>query len=294
MLNRHLKEMGIQPFLAILISLFGLCVGTYFLFSKMEYASWVIVSICILITSKTSESKRVSHLITIFNLKEFRKIRLLENLTIAFPFLIILIVYVEYTPIPLLLLASFLLSFYKAKKTTSFIIPTPFSKRPFEFTSGFRKQLITFIGIYALFGISIAVSNFNLGIFCLIAIYLTCFSFYSEPEDKLFVWIFNQSPKKFIFDKVKTSLRYSFLMTLPLIVSLLIICPHQYLVISTFSALGLLSIVTMVIAKYSSFPFKMNVPKGIIFSLGVCLPPLLLAIIPYFYSQARTNLKEIL
>lgn len=294
MLNRQLKEMGIHPLMALIIALIGFSAGTYFIYSKTTYASWVILLVAFLVISKASAAQRVNHLKTIFNLKDFRRIRLIENLILSTPFLVILGINLDLSAFLSLLLLAVLLTLYKSKRSTSFTIPTPFSKQPFEFTSGFRKTILAFMAIYILLGIAITVKNFNLGIFCLLATYFTCLSYYGEPEDRLFVWIFNQKPKGFIYQKIKTSLLFSFLISLPILVTLLVIRPDQYFVISTFTLVGLFAITTMVIVKYAAFPNKMSIPQGIIFSLGVCFPPLLLAIIPYFYSQAKSNLKNIL
>ena len=246
---RQLKEMGIQPILALIIAIIGLTSGTLLLYSKTELAPWIIVIIGLSILIKASENNRVNHLKTIFNTIEFRRIRILENSILTTSFLLILIIQLNLVPAFVLVISSILLSFYKSKKSTNFTIPTPFSKRPFEFTSGFRKTILAFIGVIILFVISIKFENFNLGVFCLISIFLITISYYSSPEEKLFVWIFNDTPKQFIQRKIKIAIRFSLLLSAPLIITLLILKPEQYFVITVFSSLGLLALITMVIAK---------------------------------------------
>ncbi len=59
MMLRQLKEMGIQPVLALIIAIIGLFAGTFLLYLKTDYAPWIIVLISTLITSKTSESNKI-------------------------------------------------------------------------------------------------------------------------------------------------------------------------------------------------------------------------------------------
>ena len=38
----------------------------------------------------------------------------------------------------------------------------------------------------------------------------------------------------------------------------------------------------------------MNLPQGILLALSLTMPPLLLALVPFFYIQSQNRLKEIL
>ena len=50
----------------------------------------------------------------------------------------------------------------------------------------------------------------------------------------------------------------------------------------------------IVLAKYAAFPGVISLPQALLIAFGLWLPPLLLGIIPYFYSQSIKKLKEIL
>ena len=76
-------------------------------------------------------------------------------------------------------------------------MPTPFSKNPFEFTTGFRRTLLIFPLAYALTVIAINVDNLNLGIFSILLIFLIVLSFYSKPEEEYYVWVHADTPKSF-------------------------------------------------------------------------------------------------
>ena len=47
-------------------------------------------------------------------------------------------------------------------------------------------------------------------------------------------------------------------------------------------------------AKYSTFVSEINLPEGIIIAFAISFPPLILLIIPYFYTKSIQNLRLIL
>lgn len=294
MMNRQLKEMGIKPILGLIILLITVVGGSFLLYSKTTYAPYIIGLIGLTITLRTSEQKRVKHLKSIFNINTFRRIRIVENIIVITPILVVLLFNFEFIIAGITSILTIFMSWYESNQNLSFTIPTPFSRKPFEFSSGFRKTILLLIGIYTLFIISVVVHNFNLGVFCLIILFLTTLSYYSTPEEKLFVWIFNDTERSFLSRKIGTSILFSGILTLPISITLLVLNPEHYFVIAVFTLLGFTSLITMVIAKYAAYPSKMNIAQGLIFSIGIVFPPLLLAVIPYFYSQAKGNLNELL
>ena len=294
MMNRQLKEMGIKPILGLIILLITVVGGSFLLYSKTTYAPYIIGLIGLTITLRTSEQKRVKHLKSIFNINTFRRIRIVENIIVITPILVVLLFNFEFIIAGITSILAIFMSWYQSNQNLSFTIPTPFSKKPFEFSSGFRKTILLLIGVYTLFIISVVVHNFNLGVFCLIILFLTTLSYYSTPEEKLFVWIFNDTERSFLSRKIGTSILFSGILTLPISITLLVLNPEHYFVIAVFTLLGFTSLITMVIAKYAAYPSKMNIAQGLIFSIGIVFPPLLLAVIPYFYSQAKGNLNELL
>ena len=294
MMNRQLKEMGIKPILGLIILLITVVGGSFLLYSKTTYAPYIIGLIGLTITLRTSEQKRVKHLKSIFNINTFRRIRIVENIIVITPILVVLLFNFEFIIAGITSILAIFMSWYQSNQNLSFTIPTPFSKKPFEFSSGFRKTILLLIGVYTLLIISVVVHNFNLGVFCLIILFLTTLSYYSTPEEKLFVWIFNDTERSFLSRKIGTSILFSGILTLPISITLLFLNPEHYFVIAVFTLLGFTSLITMVIAKYAAYPSKMNIAQGLIFSIGIVFPPLLLAVIPYFYSQAKGNLNELL
>ncbi len=141
---------------------------------------------------------------------------------------------------------------------------------------------------------SIYADNFNLGIAALILVFLICITFYLNPENEFYVWIFNLSPGKFLVKKILTALLYSTMISLPVAMALMIFYPGEILVTGGFLLAGYLYLATIILAKYSSFPHQINLPQFLILTVTVWFPPLLIAVIPFFYRQSVKRLNEIL
>jgi len=173
-------------------------------------------------------------------------------------------------------------------------IPTPFNKKPFEFTVGFRKTFFIFPIAYFLTYISVSVGNFNLGVFSMLLIGLTCFSYYSKIENEYFVWNYNLSSKEFLIEKTKTCLIYFTILSLPVIITLSISFFREIDILIIFILLCYAYLTAIVLAKYSSFPNEMNMSQGILIAISFMFPPILLVFIPLFYSQSVKKLNTVL
>jgi hypothetical protein len=176
-------------------------------------------------------------------------------------------------------------------KKTNFTLPTPFGRKPFEFAVGFRGAYPAFILAYFLAFMSARVDNFNLGIFALLLIFLVCITFYLNPENEFYVWIFNLSPGRFLLKKISVALLYSTLLTLPVSFAMVVFFPGELPVIAGFQALGYIYLATIIILKYSAFPNQVNLPQTIILALTIWFPPALIGVVPYFYLKSVKRLK---
>jgi hypothetical protein len=173
-------------------------------------------------------------------------------------------------------------------------IPTPFSKNPFEFTVGVRKTFYVFPISYFLTYISVSVENFNLGVFSMLLVGITCFSYYSKIENEYFVWNYNLSSKKFLIEKTKTCLLFFSLLSLPIIITLGFSFINQIDILIVFILLCYAYLTTIIFAKYSSFPNEMNISQGILIATSFMFPPILIVFIPLFYTQSIKKLNSVL
>lgn len=293
-LNRSLRDFGLHPIVGYLLMAAAFVGLSLYLFSTTEFAEYLIILLAISTLLKQSETRRNDFLKSCFSLKSYFKIRLIENILLALPFLILLIFKDCYLSAAVLIPVSIMLAFLNFENKFQITLPTPFYRRPFEFIIGFRNTFYIFFFSYFLTFMAISVGNFNLGIFALILVFVVCFTFYTSPENDFFVWIYASGPKGFLFDKIKIALLHSTILSLPIVVSLGIFFTANLDAILAFQALGYLYLTTVVLAKYSAFPDKMNLPQGFLLAFSLWLPPLLVGVIPYFYSLSIRRLNEIL
>ena len=254
----------------------------------------MVILACLSFQFRLSEKDRTDFFLSTFGEKSKNKIRVLENLIISFPFVLFLIYKSLFLEAIILLLCSITIALFSFHSNLNFTIPTPFSKNPFEFSTGFRKTFFIFPLTYVLTAISIYVDNFNLGVFSILLMFLITLSYYSKPEEDYSVWVHANTPKSFLIKKMMIATKNSTLLTSPISLGLLIFYPAKYDLILLFLFIGILFLWTMVLAKYAAFPSEINLPEGIIIAFALSFPPLILLIIPYFYTKSIKNLRLIL
>ena len=294
MTNRKFKEAGINPVLGYLLGLVALISLSEFIFYKTEFAKYIVIIVCLSFQFALSEKTRSDFLLSTFGDKTKNKLRVLENLMISFPFVLILVSKSLYIEAFILLLCSITFALFPFNSNLNLTIPTPFSKNPFEFSVGFRKTFLIFPLTYILTTISISVDNFNLGLFSMLVLFLITLSYYSKPEKEFYVWVHANSPKSFLKKKIIIATKYSILLSSPIFLGLLFFYPAEYHLILLVLLIGILYLWTMILAKYSTFPSEINLPEGVIIAFALSIPPLILFIIPYFYIKSIQNLRLIL
>ena len=265
-----------------------------YLFEKIEFANYVYGLFALIFISKLSEPKRNDFLKSIFNTYNYKKLRIVENIIYCLPFTLFLIYKKQFVfsiTLNLFVICTMLFNF---STNLNAVIPTPFSKKPFEFTVGFRKSFYVFPIAYFLTYISVSVGNFNLGIFSMLLIGIICFSYYSKIENDYFVWNYNLSPKEFLIEKTKTCLLFFTFLILPIIITLGFSFISQIDILIVFILLCYAYLITIIFAKYSSFPNDMSISQGILIGLSLVFPPILILFIPLFYSQSIKKLNAIL
>ena len=296
MTKRKLSD-GSRPIVGYLLALFILLIFVGFsmllLSSKLTYAPYIYAFISLSFTLKLSEIKRNDFLKIHFGDKQYRKVRVLENLIIAMPFFVFL-VYKQYFYLAIVLVAiTILIALLSFKVTYNITIPTPFYKTPFEFIVGFRNTFFMFFIAYGLAIIAIKVDNFNLGVFALGIVFLTILGYYLKPENEYFVWSYSCTPAKFLFTKIKIALLFSFCLSLPVLILLSVFYFEHIGVLLGCTFLAFMYQTTLILAKYSTYPEEMGIIQMIIFAIGL-FPPMLIIIIPLFAHQSVNKLKNLL
>src|SRR6188768_2002604 len=88
LVNRHLTDFGIHPFLGYVLGALIFAALTAYLWYVTAYAPYVYALLGLSMSSLLSEPGRVSFLTQWFSKKDFYKIRALENLVVVSPFTI--------------------------------------------------------------------------------------------------------------------------------------------------------------------------------------------------------------
>lgn len=284
-------EVGIRPFLIYAFAIAIFFLGSQMLIAKFENGGTIYALLALfLINSKTGNAETVA---LFFSRKSILKVLLTEALILSAPFIIFLLIQQFYLEATALCLLS-VLSIFIGKGIQSMTIPTPFHSRPFEFIVGFRQAYLAIGTLYILSFIAAFVSNYNLGMFSMIILFLIIVNFYSKPEDPLFVWIHKNSPKEFLIKKIKTALLFSSLLLLPATFALTIGFPEKMHITIGIQLVAYLLPIVALLNKYYSFPRSSDIVNSILLGLCALFPPLFLLVIPYLFSKSSQNLKEYL
>lgn len=292
--NRKIKEAGLNPLLGYVLGLTAFVLLSEYIFHMTEFAKYLLILTCLSILLKLSAKNRTDFLLSTFGQNSKIKIRVIENLILCIPFVSILSYKELFFEACILLLCSVTISLISFQSNYNIVIPTPFSKRPFEFSTGFRKTFFLFPIAYALTYIAISVDNLNLGIFSMLLIFLTTLSYYSKPENDYYVWVHSETPKSFLVKKIIVATTFITLLVIPILTSLLIFYTINFEMIILFFLIGTLFLWTIILAKYSAYPKEMSLPEGIVLAFSLYFPPLLLVVILFFYTKSISNLKLVL
>jgi len=294
LLNRHIRDFGLHPMAGWLMGAVLFVGLSFFIFHKTEYAVYAYLLAAFSLLAKLSEKGRNEFLRGCFPDRQYYKIRLLENVFVALPFLIFLLAKWHVMEAIGLGFAATALAFFKMGMGGSFTLPTPFGKRPFEFLMGFRKTYYLHLFAYFIAIMALCVLNFNLGIFALLLVFLICMTYYSDMESGYYVWIHAQQPQAFLRNKIKAAIVYASILSLPLAAVLSFVFYEYVHIILAVILLGYIYLTTVVLAKYAAYPQGMGLPQSLLLAFSLALPPMLLVTIPYFYKKSVKHLEFVL
>jgi hypothetical protein len=283
-----------DPAIGIAVGILVFIWISWLIFKKVFYPAWFYSFLSLLLTSTLAEKSRNEFLKNTFFRKPYFLLRIIENILCATPFSIYLLFMGHWIIAIILIVLSACLSFLSGITHPSLVIPSPFSKRPFEFTTGFRKTYMLVIALISISFISIFYHNANLGIVCLMGVFLLCITYYTGREPMFYVWIHAQSSREFLKEKIKTGLLYSFLLSLCISMPLIAFNPDKAGLIALITGVGLLDIFLMAVAVYANFPAPLNLIQNIKIGSAILFPPLLLYVIPDLYFQSVRRLNALL
>jgi hypothetical protein len=293
LLNRQIRDLGMNPVVGyvLMAALFvGVCELMFVRVPK--YAPYIIMLFCLTLQNVLSKKERSDFLHIVYGGRMKSKIRIVENMIVGIPIFVILLIHNQYIITAATLILSVLAAFVETN-SKSFVMPTPFSKNPFEFSVGFRQTFFFFPLIYGLTIISVIVDNLNLGLASVFMLCLLITVFYLNPENEYFVWIYAKSPAKFLMHMTLTIVKNTSLLALPMIVLMAVFFTPDVWQALLILAVGELFITTIMLAKYSVFPNQIGIMEMIFVAL-LFVPPFFLLVIPYFYFNSIKQLNNYL
>lgn len=286
-----IRDLGVNPYVGLMSGAVLFIFMSFIFFKKVTYPEYIYPSLALLYVIPLGNISRNEFLKITFLERYYFMIRMLENLICILPFCIFLVIQKQYLISTLTGVAAILLSFLNKVSRPDFVIPSPFSRNPYEFTTGFRRTYILLIGIFILTGIAIYYRNFNLGIFALLMQFLVCCSFYSVNDPIFFVWIHAQTPEQFLRNKIKNGLVYCLCLSLIIATALFIVWPAMGIWIFVVSLIGFLYLIVVILSIFANYPAPSTVSQKIQVAVSMLCPPLLPFVIPNLYYQALRRLN---
>lgn len=293
-LHRMVRSMGLHPLLNYSLFLAMFVGASATLFTRDSRFPIAYSLIALLLLSMQSKPAYNDWLNQLYSRGDFCRIRLLENLLIAIPFILALVISQHIYFGMGLLLAAALMAINTKRRSWNIVLPTPFYRHPFEFTAGFRFSAILVLSGYYLVYISVYHANIGIGIFVIYSLGVLAALYHSYPEDPQYVWNFSCTAAKFLRYKLLTAWGYTLLLMLPALLALSLAYPNQIARLMGVCALGLAVATAGVLSKYTTFPHELSLKEGLPFGAALVFPPLLLFVLPYFYLRAHRQLGELL
>lgn len=293
-LNRQLDEFGIKPLYGYLIGALLFVGLTAYLWFATTYAPYIYALLGLSMTTFMADAGKINFILQHFSKPDLLRIRVIENLIATLPFFVGLLFQQEWIIAIAMVFMSLLLSLSSTRPSGSMVIPTPFSRNPFEFPIGFRNYLLVLVLAAFLVVMAILYTNANLGLFACGLILLLCLMFYMASEPPYLVWIYNRTPGAFLWLKIRNATFSAMLLLLPFAFTMLLVFPTHALYLLAILGLGLLYLMVAILGKYAFYPSAMNLPQGLVMALSFWFPPLLIFLIPYFYRRCLHRLQPFL
>jgi len=290
-INRLLVDLGFNVVLGYALVGFVFIIASFTLFEKLQFAKYLYAIVAILPAYVIGDAKRNEYLKMLFPTNTFHKLRLLENFMVCIPFVVFLFFKMAFLEACLVLVAALSLSFFSQNSISTFALPTPFYKKPFEFIIGFRSSWLILLGCIALTIIGVSVDNFNLGVFALLVTQLTCLNFYLKPEPEFYVWVHAFTPVEFLWYKMFSAFLHSLILSAPISLMLLLFYPGFWYVVIAVLLLAVLYLWLSILGKYAYYPMPINLFQLFGVSISIVFPPFILISLPYFYVKAKQNLS---
>ena len=301
--SRSIRQFGLTPAVGYVFLASVVIVLPALLWPQKAYFPWIYAAVGLLATNPLHSNGRIEFLKTCYSKRDFLFLHTTENLMFVLPFCFVLLIHKQFLLTFGLLVIAILIALaacWNRKKLNFPPLPTPFSKRLFEFALGFRVSFPLVLFLYYVVLMAIVHDNFNLGIVAVYVIVITCMGYYTTMEPDYYVWLHNDNPKRFLFQKLKTAILYAFALVVVPIVALTVFFSEFIWILLLAILIGFLNLAITILLKYKEFPKPFHIGDGLL--LAACVicplyPPLVLLPIPltfHLFGKAKQNLNNYL
>ena len=301
--SRSIRQFGLPPSAGYVFLASVVIVLPALLWPQKAYFPWIYAAVGLLATNPLHSNGRIEFLKTCYSKRDFLFLHTTENLMIVLPFCFVLLIHKQFLLTFGLLVIAILIALaacWNRKKLNLPPLPTPFSKRLFEFALGFRVSFPLVLFLYYVVLMAIVHDNFNLGIVAVYVIVITCMGYYTTMEPDYYVWLHNDYPKRFLFQKLKTAILQAFALVVVPIVALSAFFSEFIWILLLAVLTGFLNLAIVILLKYKEFPKPFHIGDGLL--LAACVicpiyPPFVLLPIPltfYLFGKAKQNLNNYL
>ncbi|MTB53563.1 hypothetical protein [Lewinella sp. W8] len=289
-ISRQLRDWGVPPVAALLLAPVAFFLLASMLMERTEFAPYLLLAFGTIPLAQLGGQARNDFLFLQFHQSTYRKIRLAENGLLVAPFLLFFLVRGLWGMAFLQLLLGLVMVFLPALSSVNRVLPTPFSREPFEFAVGIRKTWFGYLGCCFLAVMGHQSDNYSLMVFAMVLPAFVAMGYYGKPEPAFFLWIHTLSPQDFLNRKLRMAARHAFILLLPLLLYVLYAFPEEWWLTLSLTLLGLAYILLMVVAKYAAYPEEIDLRRAFLMAVAMIIPPLMIVAFVLFYRQARAKL----
>lgn len=294
MFTRSIREAGLHPLAAVLLILAVLYLILFVIWERAPYPEHVFSILSLSILLKPTLRKRNEFMQSIFGKRAYYRVRIAEQLLLAAPFTLCLLLKQAWWWSILLPPISASMAYLRTDPGRGRMIPTPFGRIPYEAPAGFRKAILGIILSVLVLIAGVLSGNYALFPASMIIIILTASSFYGEPDESVYVWIFNTKPRIFLLRKWRDSALSTSALSSPLLITALILDSSWLPTLAGILVIGLCLNALIIAGRYSSFPDKLLFAHGLIMAISVIFLPLLPFVLLWLVRRSERRLSTLL
>jgi len=302
--SRNIRHFGLPPAVGYVLLAIVVVVLPALLWPEKSYFPWLYATAGLFVTNPVRSDGRNEFLKICYSKRDFLFLRTTENLLLVLPFCLVLLIHSQFLLASGLLSVAFLLgisAYWNRKRLTLPALPTPFSKRPFEFAIGFRVSFPVVLFLYYVVLMAIIHDNLDLGVVAVYAIFIICMGYYFQMEPEYYVWLHDATPKRFLFQKLKTASLYAFSLVVVPTIALSFFFPKLIGFLLLGVLVGFLNLAITILLKYTEFPNPFHLGDAFLLIacvispiIPVALVFLQLPLIFILFDKAHKNLRNYL